>query len=137
MRINRKTLGKFAERFVEVIDRESISSSEDLDRLLGEKQVVGQDSFDYILVELRSSNCGTKAYSVGYFVPEVGVPIDCRINRELNYSKIIAKFNGTLPSYTPFFQDEFSNIAQEILLDSSEFSKVKKEIELLSSLSNV
>lgn len=134
--LSREDLRDIAKRFLEVIDKEKICSLEDLNKKNG--QVFPRRLFprDFIKIELRPSKQGAHANTISYIIPGIGIPIEARINPSLNYSVMIAKTDSEIPGYIKLTEDNFGNIIQDKFLNSTDFSSIRKELEVLAQDEN-
>ena len=86
---------------------------------------------EQIMTETRPSNIGTKAYILSYVMPGRGIVLELKINKELGYSKIIAKGDFNLKDYNQFTSDAFNNIIQSKDMKTTDISYLKSELEKL------
>lgn len=93
--------------------------------------LIDENTKEHIQIHLRPSEPGTQAYTITYMIPDRGIGLEVKINKELGYSKIIFKGNFTLPDYNPFARDVFGNIAQNKKLDYTDISQIRTELEKL------
>jgi hypothetical protein len=134
MKITLKDLGRFAGEFLHVLQRENIYSTQDLETRAqrgGQKFMINMQ--ESLIIIPRLSKMGTFASTMSYDVQGEGIPIELRINRQLNYTKSIIKFAGTIPGYTRFAADDFGNITQDILWMSFELPRLIEHLRELKS----
>jgi len=117
---------------LDFLKREDINSIESLEKRLGESFDVKRG--DHIIqIESRPSESGSEAYTISYIIPAGGIPIEIRLNPNLNYSKIIIKTKSGLNDYKPFTSDYFGNIIQDKIINGCSIPEIKRELEKLSS----
>jgi uncharacterized protein YueI len=131
MSIKKEYLGRIAENVLKTLDNENVTTSSDLDRIMNQTFLIGENTKEKISVELRPSNLNTTTRVISYITPERGIPLEIRVNEELKYSQIILKGNFNLSGYEAFHQDIFGNIAQNKKLDSTNISQIKSELKKL------
>ena len=131
MQITRKDLGQIAENFLQVLDREGIHSLESLDRILDQRLDVDKSSGHVLKVQLRPSLSNTKAHTMSYIIPIVGIPIETRMNYDLSYLNMIIKTGSIIPGYSEFSLDGFGNIIQNKVINSSEWEILERELRAL------
>ncbi len=125
-----------AEKLLEIFERNKISTVSDLEQVLDEKFIVDTHPSDFVMVELRPSNKGTFACTVSYIAPSYGIPIELKINSELNYSQIFIKTKDMVDGYILFEYgaiDEFQNLRQYKRLETTDLTELIKEIKKLIS----
>lgn len=138
MKISRQKLSEVCRIFLEVLDKEGIANLEGLEALAGQATPIDGKPQDYLIVEWRPSNLGTRAIDASYVIQHErgklggGIPLSVKVNRELNYSQLIIKTPSELPGYAPFFQDQFGNLAQARVIRTTDLDKIRKEIKDLS-----
>ncbi len=134
MEITLKDIGKFAAEFLHVLEREDINSSEVLEK----RAQRGRQEFminvqESLVIMLRPSQMVTLACTMSYTVQGVGIPIELRINKQLDYTKSIIKSIKIIPEYSKFAEDEFGNIIQDTSWKGSELSKSIEHLRKLES----
>jgi len=134
MKITLKDIGKFAAEFLHVLQRENINSSE----LLEKRVQRGRQEFtinvqESLVIMLLPSQKGTLECTMSYTVQGVGIPIELRINKELDYTKSTIKSIKIIPEYSRFAKDEFGNIVQDTSWEGSELSKSIEHLRKLES----
>ncbi len=134
MKIKTDDIRIFASRFLKVLEEQGVKSTQDLEKLIGKEVEIEQQAPDFLSFEKRPSNLSTMAYTISYIKPESGIPIEIKINSELDYSQVIIKTQELIEGYTPFSVDPFENIIQNKLLRSCDISLSIKELIALSKL---
>lgn len=134
MKITPKDIGKFAAEFLHVLEREDINSSRVLEELVQKgKQEFTINVQESLVIMLQPSQRMTLACTMSYTVQGVGIPIELRINKELDYTKSIIKSIKIIPEYSRFAKDEFGNIVQDTSWGGSELSKSIEHLRKLES----
>ncbi|MBI2632468.1 hypothetical protein HYW75_05680 [Candidatus Pacearchaeota archaeon] len=134
MEITKKIIRGAAKSLIKFLEKRKIDSANNLDNIVG-KSFPLKDSFpDTIEVSIRPSNDRTIAYTISYVSLINGVPLEVKINPELNYSRVIVKMKKSLTNYTVFSEDEFSNLRQSKLIKSSDIIEVRDELRYLSKI---
>lgn len=129
MLISKLHLKKYIENFLEVLNRENILSIFDIEKKLNERFEVQEDSTHFVSIGLIPSNLGTGAYTISYNVTLVGIPVEIKLNQELRYSMIIVKSSEEIYGYSIFAQDPNKNLVQNKVMDTTDLTKIKKELE--------
>ena len=130
--ITPEKLKQIARSVLDFLKREDINSIESLEKRLGESFDIKRG--DHIIqIESRPSESGGEAYTIIYIIPAGGIPIEIRLNPNLDYSKIIVKTKSGLNDYKPFASDYFGNIIQDKIIKGCSISGIKKELEELAS----
>jgi len=62
------------------------------------------------------------------------LPIEIKINRQLNYTQVIIKAAEVVRGYSPFGGDPYNNIYQNKVLGSSELSNPIEELKGLQKI---
>lgn len=133
MKITEKEIKEFAKKFLTVLDRGGIVSTEDLENKLESKFTIDKQPQDFISLTLRPS-FGISTYTLSYTRPDLGIPIELIINSFLNYSQIILKVQDNIKGYSQFNTDIYDNIIQNKVILSSDLKLARKELEDLSKL---
>ena len=128
MSICKERLEAIIGNFLEIIEKEEINSTADLEKYFGEKLSI-ENSDEYIEIQQTPSNFGTQAHAASYNCPGKGIPLDIKINKTIGYSVITLKSEDVIPSFLPFTTDSFGNIAQEKNFRHTDFSKIKDELK--------
>jgi hypothetical protein len=137
-RIEIKDLQAIASSLLGILDQGGIKQVSDLHGKLDVPIPLPAEERDFVLITLRPSQQGTKAYTVSYIKPnESGVPLEFKINQTFGYSQVIAKAQRLLAGYAPFEADPYENIIQAKKLRSAELSDVRTEIEALRDISTL
>ena len=136
MIIQRKDLRTMAANFLATIEREDISTLDELQGRLNERISVDEDKRAFILIEYSHPPLGTPCIALSYVLPDVvGIPIEFRLRgRRSPESHAIVKCSNQVPSYTARGEDTFGNLIQNKVLSYIEFSGILKELELLRNL---
>jgi hypothetical protein len=128
--IEREDLIRVANDFAVVLEREKISSLGELERRVEETVLAGEGKISF---ELRPSEHGTQAYTMGYIISGKGIPIEIRMNKHFNYVRFIVKVIDGISGYTPFFNDEYGNLIQEKLGELS-WESITGELSKLATI---
>jgi hypothetical protein len=133
MKIQRANLKDIAKLFLGTLDEQGVETFEDLVRLEGQAFVMPGDSHHYLPINWKPSNFGTRALDVSYLIAEEGggLPICVKINPSLFYSRIFAKCQTSLPDYKVLTKDPTGNIHQTSILDTTDWSEIRKKVEEL------
>lgn len=94
---------------------------------------LGDTKKDFVSFEMRPSNYFTTAYTISYIRHGTGIPIEVRVNFDLEYYTIIIKSKEKIKSYIPFSEDFFGNIIQSKTVPLKDLKYVKKELKNLST----
>ena len=138
MKISKTRLREIARNFLAFIDKRKITCTGQLEQLLGERIELERKRPDLIEVSLKPSNNKTQALTISYCIPyrtgriEGGIPLEVKINQELNYSLVIIKTDSKVRGYEPFKQDYFKNIMQSKKIESADWQDVRAEIAKLA-----
>lgn len=133
MRITPADLATIAKSFLRLLEQENVTTCQDLERRLGSRHEI-KGTRDFISFTRRPSDLNTSTYTISYVREGTGVPIELKINADLDYTNIILKFTGRLQNYAPFALDIFDNLIQNRILRSSEMPLLKQELHQLSEL---
>lgn len=135
MEITKKVIRGAAKRLIKFFDKRKIDSPNKLDALIG-KSFPLRDSLQYSIdISLRPSNDRTLAYTISYVSPTLnGIPLEVKINQQLNYSIVIVKMMKNLENYSVFSIDEFRNLRQCKLIKSCDIIEVSEELRYLSRI---
>jgi hypothetical protein len=110
--VNQVELRQIARAFLHVLNREGINSNRDVVGKLGSNYRVGGGLEDFVSICERPSNSGTTAYVLDYIQKDRGIPIEIRINNQLNYGEFIIKCSSMHEGYDRFGEDDSENIFQ-------------------------
>ena len=134
MKITSTDIGRFAAEFLHVLEREDINSSRVLEEIVQKgKQEFTINVQESLVIMLRPSQSMTLACTMSYIVQGVGIPIELRINKELDYTTSIIKSIKITPEYSKFAEDKFGNIIQNISWEGSELSESIEHLRKLES----
>ena len=127
-------LKRYAGNFLEVLAQERIANVNDLQAKIHSGVRASSLAEEYVVFEIGSSVRGTKAYVLDYAILGVGVPIEGRINTNLDYAEMIVKVQASLVGYEPITPltvgtDPAGNIRQWKFLQSASVEEVKNELE--------
>ena len=132
MKIKQEIFHEVLNKFLSKLQERGIKSLEDIKRAVGKKFDFPGPLQEYVSIEERPSNMGTTAYSLIYSKIGMGIPVEIRINAQLNYSRIFIKTNYDVKGYNPFMTDQFENIAKtKIFLHCKDLSILLGELEKL------
>lgn len=134
MIITKQSLATIAERFLETLKDEKISSLELAISSSGRRIQIREMLADYLNIFIAPSNQETIALKMSYTCPNFeGVPLEVVINPFLQYKQIIAKCSEPIPRYSLFAIDGYRNGVyfrkttgvywREIIEEVSELSK--------------
>src|SRR3990167_4116668 len=101
-----------ANRFLEIINKEELFLTNQLEKMTGKRISSDGDCAGSISFGKHPSNIGTMAHNISYIRYGVCVPIEIQVNAELDYSQIILKAQYMIEGYSFFAVDRFKNIAQ-------------------------
>lgn len=127
--ITRDDLKGYAGNLTGILEREII---ENLRLNLPKKIEISKEEF--VEISFRPSNAGTRALTISYIVKNLGIPIEVRINEQLEYMQIIIKCAEGLQGYTEFWIDPFSNLMQYLFHHRAELNFVKDEMKRLKGV---
>ena len=133
MKLSKKDIGAISTEFLELLDKESIFTSEDLERMIG-KDINGKISGDRLIFDNRPSNLNTMAYTVSYVREGTGIPLELKMNPSLYYSQVILKSQEIIEGYSSFSEDDFGNIMQVKAMGSISLSLSRNELSSLSEM---
>ena len=136
MKIELPELRIIASDFLEFLNKEEISSIQDLENRLNRKYLIHQKPKDMLSFKLRPSNLGTKTHTISYTRDETGIPLEIKINNSLKYSIIILKAQNIIEGYNIFNIDTLGNLVQNKIIPSVDFSESKLELERLKNYQN-
>lgn len=122
-----------AARMRQFLEEQRINEVKDLGRLLKKSFDIDGVTKEKISVEMRPSESGTAAYTIRYTEEKIGMPLEVKINKDLDYSKIIVKGTFRLDGYAAWARDPRGNVAQAKTLDSSTISAVNSELKSLAN----
>ena len=130
--ITQEKLKEIARSILDLLEKENIDSIGSLFSRLGESFNIKRE--DHIIqIESRPSESESEAYTISYIIPTGGIPLEIRMNHDLNYSNIIVKTNSGLKDYTSFAFDYFGNRIQNKEIKGCSIPIIKKELEELVS----
>lgn len=132
MNISLSYLNQIKQKFLKLIEKENLKSTTYIDALLSEDDVKEFDVDDLsdhkIIVSMTASNQGTKAHTISYAIQGTGIPLEIKMNTELNYGRITLKNRDILVGYKPFWEDPFQNIIQEKKINCNNLDEVIEEL---------
>ena|SRR3989344_2382657 len=138
MKVKIEDLRKFAENFLSILDREKILAFSDLEANINKEFQLNKNSDDFIQLSLRTSNFNTQAYTISYINHlKSGIPIDVKLNADLNYIRFIIKAEKMIDKYRQFAVDPYGNLVQTKLVQNSNFSFIKEELQHLTTVEYV
>ena len=131
MEITREHLREAADAVLRFFEKKNITSLQDIARINYILHVV-DGAKGTIYVQKIPSNLGTIAQAVSYVLPcDNDVPIDIKMNKELDYSQVILKTILLIPDYKLFSEDRFGNMRQFKMIHSTNLADVIIELEKL------
>ena len=135
MKILKSNISKIAGDFLEILEREKITSLENVKNYPNKR--IDKTDKEFIIGGARPSNLGSTTYRLSYTFDKGDIPIELVFNEEFGYFQVILKSqdrisgfkgfpnkieqrdrNGNLRQYKPIFCDDL-------------FSGAKKELEKL------
>ncbi|MEK6840663.1 MAG: hypothetical protein AABX79_01790 [Nanoarchaeota archaeon] len=126
--ITKENLQRYSQEILEILARENICSTSDLEKRLGESF----STFNGLIqLESRPSASGSKASVISYIVKGKGIPIEIRLNPEHRYSLFFVKSEEKINDYNPELPDPIGNVIQSKKIESS-FEKMLEELKQLS-----
>lgn len=128
MSISIGSLKRIVQDFLRVLDEQKLTSVPELERAVNEGFSGRQGD---VAVTNRPSNFGTRAITIRYILQREGIPVEIKINRELQYSQIVLKADERINGYRPFATDRFYNVAQNKVMKTTDFDEIKKELMAL------
>ena len=135
MKITKQILRTHAERLLEGLREEGISSLELALRADGSKFKIKEKLPHRIYISTSLSNQGTTALKISYISHDLeGVPIELVINPKLKYRQIIVKCVESVLDYAPFAKDDYDNWVQFRKSHGVEWADVIKDAEELTRL---
>jgi hypothetical protein len=130
MSVNASVLKEAIERVLEVIK----DYGDKLDKITTPERI-NISSGKYITIEWRPSSNSSMgigmALTISYIVKDVGIPLEVRLNRDENYTRIILKSNREIKSYECFYTDPYGNIYQDKIIRPANITLLQKELESL------
>ena len=134
MKITREVFHESIDKFLSILEEEGIDSLGDVEKAVGKKFHFSGPLQEYIYIEERPSNLDSTAYTLGYTKVGLGIPLELKINTQLDYSQIIVKTFFPLQGYNPFMRDMYGNVAQSRFFQSKiNLSLLLQELERLKS----
>ena len=131
--IKKEDIKRFSEGILEIMSDREIDSLENLENNFGEYPT--RKFGEKVIIETRPSNANTRAHTISYTLEGLGIPIEIRINPELDYSLIILKKSGELvKGYESFDSDYFGNSIQSRRMKPGTIEVILSELRNLSKL---
>jgi len=131
--ITKQTLKTHAERLLEKIEEEKISSLESALLSKNKHLFIREILPDYVFIFISPSNHGTTALKISYICPtSEGIPLELVINSTLDYNQVLIKCAEPIKGYSSFGVDIYSNIRQFKKNPGSEWITSIQNIEELS-----
>ena len=131
-KINGEDIRRFSEGLLEMMSNRGIASLKDFEDNVGEYPT--REVGERVIIETRPSNENTRAHTISYVIEGLGIPIEIRINPELDYSLIILKKSGELvKGYESFDSDCFGNSIQSRRMEQGTIEVILSELRNLSS----
>lgn len=138
MKISKSKLSEIAKSFLEVLEKEEISSLENVKNYPSKR--IDKTDKEFIVGGARPSNLGSIAYRLSYTFNKEGIPIELVFNEGVGYFQVILKSQDRIPGFRIFpnereQRDKHGNLRQykPIFCDDL-FSGAKKELEKLVSM---
>ncbi len=130
MQITHKDLKQIVDNLLNILDKEEISTSDDLAARIGQSFPI-DNSEDFVIISKREPNILTpyESDTISYIRPGAGVPLEIKMCKQAGYSLIILKNNDILPGYKVFLEDLQHNNIQYKKINSSKLESVREEIE--------
>lgn len=133
MLITKDKFNQIASNLLDFLDKESIKDISDLEELIDKEFQINVETKEFIEIALRPSNLGTLAHTISYIWPGAGIPIEARINLDLDYSQIIVKLDKIeLPGYNKCATDPFGNTIHYKIIHQASLDAIKSELQNLS-----
>lgn len=130
-KIDREDIRRYSGEILRIMDEKTINSLRDLRNNVGEYSL--KKFGRRIVIEPRPSKLDTWAHTISYVINGVGIPIEIRVNLELDYSLITLKTLEVLERYTSFnFVDRFSNVIQSKKIMPGTIEGIRLELKTLS-----
>ncbi len=143
MEIRKSRLGRIAKSFLDILEREEISSLKSLKDNVNKRFDISKSPTTFIGVVSRPSNLGSIAYRASYTIHErEGIPIELVFNERFGYFQVIVKSQERIPGFEPFPISKtgiqvngYGNLMQyKAVFCENLFSEAKKELEELTKL---
>ena len=135
MIITKEILRMHAERFLDKLREENITSLEIALRSVGQRIKIREILPDLIHIYTAPSNLGTTALKMSYECQDFeGVPIEMVVNPALEYRQTIVKCTKPVIGYTPFGIDDYGNLQQFKKVNSPKWNEVISDLEELTRL---
>ena len=131
MEIRQRDIKTYVGQFLDLLDREGITSLGDLVEKERSEYRLGSGVVE---LRMRPSNYGTQALVLSYFIEGVGILFETRLNSVLGESRVILKSVDRFAGYKSFATDVFGNVAQDRVIDNERFSFVRDELKRLANL---
>lgn len=132
MKITKKSVATYAERLLEVLEEQKISSLESAINAIGKEFEVREILPDRVIIHMRPSNMGTLELKISYVCPNFeGIPLELVINPSLKYRQLIVKCAESFQGYSAFAFDPYNNIVQFKINSGAEWRDAIKDIEEL------
>ena len=87
VKINGEDIRRFSKGLLKIMSDRKITSLEDFENNVGEYPT--KEVGEKVIIEINPSNENTQAHIISYVIKGLGIPIEIRINFELDYSFII------------------------------------------------
>ncbi len=138
MLITKEDSGKCATRMLKFMNRNGISSLQDLDHFMNSKHYIGDPDLieiserpqgNFLIYSAKSTPTIIKV--ITYARTDIGALLEIRINTDKQYSIILVRGDFTLEKYAVSGTDKFGNKSQERKIHSIYVSKIKEELEKL------
>jgi|SRR3989344_1795984 len=136
MKISLEELSKIAENFLNLMKKEGIEKTDDLEKRIG-TTIKLEKSQDFIVITTRPSNYGTLAHTISYHRPDLGIPLELKINNQLGYSQIFIKLEKKLRNYNTFSLDRYNNFMQNKLIKPLHFLEIIEELEKICDICKI
>jgi hypothetical protein len=120
-------------RIIEFLNKNNITKTRDLERLLNQQFEINEKTKEHIAIEMRPSNFGSLVYDISYIQQGAGILIDIKINKEFDYTSFIIKGKFLLPDYQRFALDARDNIIQSKNINTASMKRIRQELKNLQN----
>lgn len=135
MKITKKALAIHAQRLLETLEEEKISSLESALNAQGKKFKIREILPDYVHIFSSPSNEGTTALKISYICPNFeSIPLELVINQALAYRQVIIKCEEQIAGYQVFASDDSYNLVQFKKSRGAEWGALIQDVGEISKL---
>jgi hypothetical protein len=128
MQITPKELKIIAGNFSDFLRKQRINCTSELEDRMGTSLQIQGKVNDRIMFNTRPSKLGSFAYTISYIRKDEGIPMELKLNPNLNYTYVLIKCNTAIPNYNIFATDKFQNLIQNKVLIPCNYFNAKEEI---------